>query len=140
MLDETEEDGGVIAREYMLNQLRITEEIHGDVKLLLDGTINKMKNKREARYFILSWLSCLDCASDSSSRPHLHPLTPPPIYVSMYLMQKTPQSTPFSVVSMKVYFVDVVYLQIGQNQGHTLIQQILPCLFWYVILKQRQWL
>ncbi|KAD3067087.1 hypothetical protein E3N88_34967 [Mikania micrantha] len=45
--DETGEDGGVIAREYMLNQLRINEDIHGDVKLLLDGTIEKMKKKRE---------------------------------------------------------------------------------------------
>ncbi|KAD6795977.1 hypothetical protein E3N88_06873 [Mikania micrantha] len=48
LLDETEEDGGVIAREYMLNQLRINDEIHGDVKLLLYGIIDKMKKKREA--------------------------------------------------------------------------------------------
>ncbi|KAD5960780.1 hypothetical protein E3N88_12252 [Mikania micrantha] len=48
MLDETEEDGGVIAREYMIKQLEINEEIHGDVKLFHDGTIDKMKKKREA--------------------------------------------------------------------------------------------
>ncbi|KAD4586489.1 hypothetical protein E3N88_24090 [Mikania micrantha] len=47
LFDETEEDGGVIARKYMLNQLRINEDIHGDVKLLLDGTIEKMKKNRE---------------------------------------------------------------------------------------------
>ncbi|KAD7479351.1 hypothetical protein E3N88_02487 [Mikania micrantha] len=47
LLDKSEEDGGVIAREYMLEQLRINEDIQGDVKLLLDGTIDKMKKKRE---------------------------------------------------------------------------------------------
>ncbi|KAD6453199.1 hypothetical protein E3N88_07904 [Mikania micrantha] len=46
-VDDQLTEGDDLAQDYLINQIMMNEEIHGVVKKLVDGTIDKTKKRKE---------------------------------------------------------------------------------------------